>query len=564
MNRRRASGEGIASVIALVLGVIIAALAVRGIVPSAGAGVYYDDGVYLALGQSIAEGNGYAYANLPGNVPGVKYPPLYPAALASAWKLLPAYPENLGALKTMNAVFTGLAAALAFLVFVAAWGRPRSLDAKGSIHPEVVVPDDDGTRHVGSALALTVFGVACLLAYSSAQMMVLATALLSEPLFLLVGFTALWLAGRRDVHPVVIGLVASAALLTRGIGVAVVGAVLAGELLRRNLPIGRRVRRAALVAVGAVPSMAAWIAWSRLHAGEVPRPLAGQYGSYAEWYAGPGAGGGGLGFGGFGLSPGRLREIAAAHLTPFLSNLEMLWIPNASATVANFVLAVLGFVAIVGAVRLAQRNPALSLFPFLYLLVVLASPYEPDRFFYAIIPTLTLMLAAGGLALTERIREDLPSWGGPLVALVAGLLLLNSAAFEARAHANRAWSTFQSAPAAAFAPLTDWIRENTPPDAIVASGLDPLIYWETGRAAVPSFQFLAADYGRFDSSAETLAGEFDQVLGETGAGWVAIIEGEGKAGATMAAWAAERPGRARVAYESTTGRYRGVVYELLD
>lgn len=552
MRRGSLSGEATASGIAVVIAVIVAALAVRGIVP-AGAGVYYDDGVYLALGQSIAEGNGYVYANLPGNIPGVKYPPLYPAALAAAWKLLPAYPHNLGALKAMNAVFAGLAAALAFLVFVAAWGRPRSFEAKVEVRPGVVIPDDDGTRHVGSALAIAVFGVVCLLAYSSAQMMVLATALLSEPLFLLVSFTALWLAGRRDVNPVVIGLVAAAAFLARGIGVAVVGAVLAGELLRRNAPIGRRVRRTALVALGALPPMAAWVSWSRLHAGEVPRPLAGQYGSYAEWY-----GGGGVG----GLSPGRLREIASAHLTPFLSSLEMLWIPNAAAIVANFVLALLGIVAIVGAVRLGKRNPALALFPFLYLLVVLAWPYEPDRFFYAIIPTLTLLLAAGGLALTERITDDLPGWGGPLVALVAGLLLLNSAAFEARAHANRAWSVFQAAPAAAFAPLNDWIAENTPPDAVVASGLDPLVYWETGRTAVPSFQFFATDYGRYDGSPATLAAEFDQLLSATDIGWVAIIEGEGKAGATMAAWAAERPGRARVAFEATTGRYRGVVYDV--
>lgn len=554
MSGQASNTSGAAAAVAVVIAVLVAGLALRGVVP-AGVGVYYDDGVYLALGRSLAEGRGYVYANLPGEIPGVKYPPLYPAVLAAGWKLLPSYPQNLGMLKVMNAVFTGLAAALAFLVVVAAWGRPLSRGAEGEARPEVVIPDHDGGRHLGSAIVLVVLAVASLLAYGSAQTMVLATALLSEPLFLLVSLSALWMAGRRDIHPVVIGLVAAAAFLTRGIGVAVVGAVLVGELMRRNVQIGRRVKRVALVALGALPPMAAWIAWSRVHAGEVPRPLAGQYGSYAEWYAGAG---------GEILSPGRLREIASAHATPFLSNLEMLWIPNAAATTANFVLALLGIVAVVGAFRLARRNPALALFPFFYLLVVLAWPYEPDRFFYAIIPTLTLLLAAGGLAVTERIRTDMPRWGGPLVALVAGLLLVNSAAFEAKAHANRAWSVFQAAPATVFAPLNDWIRENTPPDAIVASGLDPLVYWETGRAAVPNFQFLAADYGRFDGSAETLAAEFDQVLAATGAGWVAIIEGEGKAGATMAAWTAERPGRARVVHEATVGRYRGLVYELLD
>jgi hypothetical protein len=57
-----------------------------------GAGIYYDDGAYLALGRSLAGGDGYAYSNLPGNVPGVKYPPAYPAVLAVAWKAFGHYP----------------------------------------------------------------------------------------------------------------------------------------------------------------------------------------------------------------------------------------------------------------------------------------------------------------------------------------------------------------------------------------------------------------------------------------------------------------------------------------
>lgn len=540
--------------LALALGVLVALLALRGMVP-AGAGVYYDDGVYLALARSLADGGGYVYANLPGEIPGVKYPPLYPAVLAAALEVLPAYPDRLGALKALNAALAGLAAGLAFLTFAAAWGGPGRSRAEDDTRPDVVIPDAEEDRPLGRTVVLVVLFLAALLAWGSAQTMVLATALLSEPLFLALAFGALWMADRRSAHPALVGLLAAAAFLTRGIGIAVVAAVLLAELLRRGVRMRRRLKRTAYVALGALPAMAAWFAWSASRADNVPEPLAGQYGSYTDWYGGAAAGG-----------PGpldRLGEIVAAHWTPFLSNLEMLWIPDAAETTANFVLAALGVVTLVGVVRIGRRNLALALFPVLYLLVVLAWPYEPDRFFYAILPALTLLLAAGGLALAERIRADMPRWGGPAVAVVAGLLLLNSAAYEVEAHARRIWTVFQAAPAAAYAPLNEWIRENTDPDAVVASGLDPHVYWETGRTAVPNFQFLAADYGRYDDAPETLARDFEEIVAETGARWVAVVRGEGKAGATMAAFAELHPDRSRLAFESEAAGVTGEVWEVL-
>ena len=534
--------------IAVAVGLAVALLSLRGIVP-AGAGVYYDDGVYLALAESLAEGDGYAYANLPGDVPGVKYPPAYPALLAAVSILLPAYPANLVALKAMNAALLGLAATLAFLAFSGAHGGLRR--RTGTVGPDVVIPDRDAPGPVGRWIALGVLGLATLLGYGSAQGMVLSTALLSEPLFLAFSMAALGLAGRRTAHPAVVGFLAAGAFLTRGIGVAVVGAVLAGELLRRG-GIRRRGERLGWAAAGSVPWMAAWLLWSGSRAGDVPEPLAGQYGTYAAWWAD-----------GTGRLLDRLTEIAAAHWTPFLTNLEMIWIPDASRTTANFVLAVLGVVVLIGAVRVGRRNPALALFPIFYLIVVLAWPYEPDRFFYAIIPTLTVLLGVGGLAVSERIREDMPNWGGPAVAVVAALLLLNSVAWEVEAHAKRVWTVFQAAPAGVYGPLNAWIRENTGAEDVVASGLDPLVYWETGRKAVPNFEFLAEDYGRYDGSAETLVREFERILEATGARWVAVVEGEGKAGATMAAFVETHPERARRAFDSEAGGFTGVVYEVL-
>lgn len=45
------------------------------------AGVWHDDGAYLLLAKSLAEGDGLRYAGVPETPPGAKFPPLYPVTL---------------------------------------------------------------------------------------------------------------------------------------------------------------------------------------------------------------------------------------------------------------------------------------------------------------------------------------------------------------------------------------------------------------------------------------------------------------------------------------------------
>jgi hypothetical protein len=187
----------------------------------------------------------------------------------------------------------------------------------------------------------------------------------------------------------------------------------------------------------------------------------------------------------------------------------------------------------------------------------------PDRFVYAILPTLTLFLATGGLVLAQQARRDLPVWGGPLVALIAGLLLFNTTAYEVEAHQKQAWSGFQATPAAVFEPLNEWIRENTGPDAVVAAVLDPHVFWETGRRAVPNSQYRAPNLGSFEGLESTLSAEFEEILAVAHVRWVAVVRGEGRAGATMAAFATLHPDRARVVFEREVGAYTGQIYEVL-
>jgi hypothetical protein len=499
-----------------------------------GAGIYYDDGAYLALGRSLAEGAGYTYSNLPGDVPGVKYPPAYPAVLAVTWKVFGLYPENLTALKALNALLWALAAGGVFFLFA----------------------------H-GNRWRLAALGLVTLYAFLTVPSMSVATVLLSEPLFLLVCVAALLLAAADPARAgpdaeaatigrlggelgwaAAVGLVGAAAFLTRSIGLTLIVALLLPLLL------GRRWQTAGfLTAMAGVPAIA-WIAWARAYAADVPDPIAGQYGSYGNWL-------------GQGLDRGvaRLAEVVEANWSPFVETLQFVWVPRAPGLALAVVLLAIGAATVYGALVVWKRNPALVLFPIVYLGVVCIWPYEPYRFYYAIVPLLTLLAFEGLWEAVPRVRGDLPRWGIPVAAVVGVVFVLNALVYHGRGHVVRAWASPQTVPARAYAPLNEWIRSNTAPDEVIASALDPYVHWETGRPAVPAWRFLADDYGRYDRTPEVLAAGLDSAIVRYGARYVALILGENKAARTLEAFVELHPERALKVVQ-TEGPAVGVIYAL--
>jgi hypothetical protein len=523
------------ALIATVVVVTVLLVTIRSQEP-VGAGIYYDDGTYLALARSLASGEGYVYSNLPGAVPGVKYPPAYPAVLAATWKAFGLYPENLGALKALNALFWGLAAGGTFLLF---------------------------TR--GSRRRTVAIGLVTLYAFLTIPSMSVATVLLSEPLFLLVCVGALLVAsrdpGRRDAVPepeigwrwpggepgwaVGVGLVAAAAFLTRSIGLTLIASLLLPLLLRR-----RWLSAGVVVAVVGVPA-AGWLAWTRVHAAEVPGPIAGQYGSYGAW----------LGQSFEGGVIGRLREVITANWGPFVETLQFVWVPRAPGLALAVVLLAVGGATVYGALSVWRRNPALVLFPVIYLGLVFVWPYGPYRFYYAIVPLLTLLAFEGLWEAVPKIRADLPRWGAPVAAIVASIFVVNALVYHGRGHAVKSWTSPQTVPARAYAPLNDWIRSNTAPDEVIASALDPYVHWETGRLAVPSWQFLADDYQHYDRAPEVLAAGLDSAIVRYGVRYVALILSENKAARTLEAFVELHPERALKVLQ-TEGPAVGVIYAL--
>lgn len=529
------SGRNLTVLLAALTGLAVLLITIRS-QESVGAGIYYDDGAYLALGRALARGDGYTYSNLPGAVPGVKYPPAYPFVLASMWKLLDHYPENLGALKAMNAVLWGLAATGTFLLFARGGRRRRLAVAMVTVYAFLTVPS-----------------------------MSIATVLMAEPLFLVLSVAALLLAARaprKTTEPpgltggmgwqlpggstswaLLTGLAAGLAFLTRSIGLTLILALLVPLILRR------RWREAAFAAAAGGGPALAWLVWAGMRRGDVPGLLTGQYGSYGTWF-GEGLIGGAL---------GRFREIISANWYPFVDTLQFVWVPRAPLGALLVVLFAVGAATAYGLGTVWRRNPALALFPFAYLALVFVWPYEPYRFFYAIMPMLTLLALEGLWETVHRVREDLPRWGIPVAMMAALVFGVNALVYHGRGHALRSWAVPQTIPAKAYAPLNAWIRANTSPDEVIASALDPYVHWETGRLAVPSWRFLADDYGRYDRTPEVLSAALDSVINRYGVRYVALILGENKAARTLEAFVGLHPERALRLVE-TEGPPVGVIY----
>jgi hypothetical protein len=150
----------------------------------------------------------------------------------------------------------------------------------------------------------------------------------------------------------------------------------------------------------------------------------------------------------------------------------------------------------------------------------------------------------------------------PVGALAGLVLMLNTLSYQLQGLVNKAWASPQTVPAAAYDPLAAWIRANTPADAVIASGLDPYLYWETGRKAVPSWDFAASDYGAYDRRSDRLAAGLDRIRDSFGPSYLAVIEGDYKAAHALEAYLELHPERLEKVYETEGLPNTGVIYRL--
>jgi hypothetical protein len=408
------------------------------------AGVWHDDGAYLLLAKSLAEGDGLRYAGVPETPPGAKFPPLYPFTLSLAWRIAPdAVAEGAGG-GLLNVLFLSLAAG-------AMWAFARS------------------ELRLGTPAA-----VLTLLPWVSPDLWRLGMVSLSEPLFVLLLIGALWALTRASRSSAIADIVLAGALLgllslTRTIGVVVLGAGVV------SLALERRWRDLGWVAAIAGLLMAPWWIWSTSAAGEMVAPLRELMGPYGRWLAeqtlaDPGAS----------LS----RALGA---TPILSRIGFsLFLPGVKGVLTWVVGPVLAAAALIGLVGLGKHARSVVLSVLLYLGVIWIWPHTERRLVAPLLPLLTLglagvlqMVAQRAPRLRRRVSVAVLSWGGVFVLMgLVGLgrgLHLSSYRVRARM----------------LAPAIASVSKAVPEGGVVgAPEFWGAIHLLTGRSVAPSARFV--------------------------------------------------------------------------
>jgi hypothetical protein len=435
-------------------------------------GAVHDDAGYVVLARSLATGHGYRNLNLPGSPASIHVPPGYPAFLALLWWADPVFPNNLVLFKAANLVLLGLAA-----VLLARFAQSRVLDAAWAVGTGVV-------------------------AAISIPMLIVGSLLLSEALFFLVVIALLPALESFAERPsavwraLALGAGIAVCSLVRSHGIA----LLPGVLL--VLAVRRRWRDAALVTAATIVCLAPWQVWAGLHAGAVPAPLEGAYGSYASWWV-RGA-----------------REMGASMIPATLAKT----VPESTRTFAALFSPAIGplarAVTIVSLAALAaagvratwRRIPVTVLFMTGYFAIVLLWPFPPTRFIWGLWPLILLVIAAGARDVMAAARASLPR-GENVFARIGGFA--NVAAFawvaigygmyEVRGIRGNWWSSIPRLNAPRIMWVARWIATNTEPGDVVATEDDGAVYLYTGRLTVPVLAFTAAQYFHDRSAAENVA-----------------------------------------------------------
>ncbi len=412
-------------------------------------GVFWDDGVYLIGAKALATGAGYRFIHLPGSPAAVHFPPLFPALLAVVWAVTPPFPANVAWLKLVNPVLLGAGAGLTCAFGIRRLALPPVVAAITSVICSLALP-----------------------------MVVVASVLFSEPLFLvaLVGALAM---GERAVddggwaRALVAGLTAGLVTLVRSAGIVLLPALVIALLL------ARRVREAAIAAVSALVVVMPWQLWVAAHTGDLAPPLRGSYGPYTEWvvalYRERGPAFAGTMVRENALAIGRTLGIA---LFPFGPRVVR-------PLLVVFVVVVVGL----GMIAAWRRVRVTVLFALAYMALVLVWPYSPDRFLWAVWPVLGLFVGAG-VAQSWRFGMTAGTRGGAraaaAMACVVGVLAaVGLGAYSARGATLRWWDLAARTNAGALIPVAEWVNANTAPGDIVACDGEPFVHLYTGRTVVP-------------------------------------------------------------------------------
>ncbi len=387
----------------------------------------YDGAGYAVLARALLEGEGYRAIDHPDRPPHAHFPPGYPALLAATWR---ATGISMTAARAASVVCTVGAALAAWC-----WFR-RMLPASAALLLGLALSFNWLWARTGGAIQ-------------------------SEPLYLLLGQLTILFAA-RGVHPIAVGAMLAASLLTRHVAVGLAIAVLI------DLGLRRRWRAALAVAGTAGLLISPWVIWmATASAGRTQADLILQgNGTWLDRIAGQ------LVF--------YVRRIPDQIAGPFVE-VGTTFQHNAKVAIAANVWTVIatGVIAFgwIRTLRRPRRRLA-GLVPLATLLVLLAWPFtEAGRFLIPMIPCILVGAVEG---LTGVFRRPRPS-RRRLIA--AGLVLAASLPYSAYSlvtgKARAAESSHRDFDAACA-----WLSERAERAGPVLTRHPGEVFWRTGRQAL--------------------------------------------------------------------------------
>lgn len=402
-----------------------------------------DETVYLALSESLAEGH-YRDTYLAGTPTHVQYPPGLPA-----WMLLVrtiAGPDH-DILRAANLLLVLLSAGLVADLVRRLAGPWHGVAA-------------------GAAIAL------------SPLLLERAGTLYSEPLYMALTVMALWAAQRAEEQPSprwqVTSLVAAlAGVITRIAGVAVLGGLAAGWLIRRQWRL--------LLAGGAasVAVIGGWLLHAVRGAGQTAVRSYGQDLAARESVA-------------VGAELVRMADNARIYATQIVPT--ALHVPAIPGTPLDNLAALLllGGLGMAGLWACARRAPALAASLAAYAVMLCFWVWPNERFLTPVVPLLVAVLVVGAHRVGGLLRR--PARGLPLLLLLAvtvapGLAwAANRARTAGACEAMREGSPLACFPERhrGFLAATEFIRRELPAEAVILGDNPSIIHHLTGRLTLPN------------------------------------------------------------------------------
>jgi hypothetical protein len=400
-------------------------------------GVFHDDGLYVVTARALAEGQGYRIISLPESPPQTKYPILFPWLLSLIWRIAPAFPGNVPLLRIVPVASTVVWLWLSYLLLLKC-----------------------GARRTAATTVVALIA-------ASPWVLFLGTSLLSETLFaaLLTGSLLLLTRVHEGAAPTLrtcamAGLLAGACFLTRTAGIAAVAAGFAWLLMNR-----RRVG-AVVFAAAAASLVIPWALWVLSHTGADADPYysASNYGSWNIVFH-------------YGWR--EKLEVVTGNVFYSLSAPLAFW--AISGRMWLLIPAALLAACVCRGLWLTRSHPV-TWFATVYTAMIMMWVWPPTRFFVPLIPLFLWQVVVA----IRRVPVI------PVAVVVAAVMFMSSAALlRSVTHARTDGVLWPRADYAEdwhrLSALFDWIRRETPPDAVLTGNLDPTYFLYADRKGIRAF-----------------------------------------------------------------------------